>query len=952
MRVSIVVCLLVCTLASTAFAQTATGGSIRGYVKDEQDAVLPGVRITATSADAPGDHVGIADEAGYYRLRNLPPATYTITAELDGFAKWTKPAVVVRAGLNISLSIVMQVGSLAESVDVTIETPLLETQAAVRGINISGDLARQLPLFARRHWTNFLAVTPGVLTTTLASDVNFYFVHGSNFDSQVALVDGADVNGASQSYSFNVNMSNETLEDVQVRTGGMDASAPLGTGVLINAVTKSGTNEPRGSAVLVLQPRRWNGSNADAGGTSEKASVMQSDFALGGPLRRNRSWLFGAYRYNRVVDDLARTPQQVLALRALSPSFAPFDRGNRSSFVFAKSTTQVTPDHRLTGSYRYDVNPLDGGSATDTALFGRSRTGGNAIAMQLASVWRRRWLSAMNASYNTTANPSELLRIDASSRPVAQSVLLSAGRLRSTGLIGTLDNSPTWSDQPNHKATVTADLSIPAGSAGRHEIQAGFYGQQLHVENITRYTNGGFATEELVLLNPNDPAAGTIPFHRQIFDADQATTRVIDATDIAFYLQDVWRPGARITITAGVRADIVKQTDRLFNLRSQDSVDVGPRAGLNYAVTSTPASGIRVNWSRRHDVISLTTGGTTAIGFRDVYDLNLDGVFETTFVTPGATVRSPDRQYDASRHQPYVDEFTAAYGIQIPGSTTLEVSAIDRRFKDAAALSEVNGIYDGGVFKGYRDISLNDVYLITNNRWNHAVYRGIEVSASKRASRLQAFGSYTRQWRHLEGTWQPNDPASFIEPDAFPNDKGLGRAPSDPTQANSLSGTSMAQNIGPASQWQDHVFNAAVNVTLRDRFKASASYVFSSGPWSGPVVTRVASGDPRFGPSTIVLANGRLVSNPLATITRFAGSTRSDGQFTLEPLHIVNVGAGSVVRFGRFRADATLRILNVLNGGTDQVSLSGGNQVFSPNYRLAGQRQAPRAAQFALRFDF
>src|SRR5258705_3823173 len=116
MHLRIVACLVMCTVATVASAQTATGGSIRGYVKDEQDAVLPGARITATSADAPGNYMGIADDAGYYRLRDLPPATYEMTAELDGFAKWTRPAVVVRARLDISPSVDLHGGSLAASV--------------------------------------------------------------------------------------------------------------------------------------------------------------------------------------------------------------------------------------------------------------------------------------------------------------------------------------------------------------------------------------------------------------------------------------------------------------------------------------------------------------------------------------------------------------------------------------------------------------------------------------------------------------------------------------------------------------------------------------------------------------------------------------------------------------------------------------------------------------------
>src|SRR5258708_7782180 len=107
MRVSLAACVLACTIAVTASAQTATGGSIRGYVKDEQDAIVTGVRLTATSPDAPGKPTATSDGSGYYRLIDLPPGIYTITAELDGFGKWVREDVAVRAGLNISVPIVM-----------------------------------------------------------------------------------------------------------------------------------------------------------------------------------------------------------------------------------------------------------------------------------------------------------------------------------------------------------------------------------------------------------------------------------------------------------------------------------------------------------------------------------------------------------------------------------------------------------------------------------------------------------------------------------------------------------------------------------------------------------------------------------------------------------------------------------------------------------------------------
>src|ERR1700716_1997389 len=97
--------LLACT-ASEVSAQT-TDGSIRGYVRDEQGGALPGVATTATSPAAATPYTAVADQEGYYRLLNLPPGDYTITSELQGFSKVVRANILVRAGLNLGVDLVM-----------------------------------------------------------------------------------------------------------------------------------------------------------------------------------------------------------------------------------------------------------------------------------------------------------------------------------------------------------------------------------------------------------------------------------------------------------------------------------------------------------------------------------------------------------------------------------------------------------------------------------------------------------------------------------------------------------------------------------------------------------------------------------------------------------------------------------------------------------------------------
>lgn len=156
--------------------------------------------------------------------------------------------------------------------------------------------------------------------------------------------------------------------------------------------------------------------------------------------------------------------------------------------------------------------------------------------------------------------------------------------------------------------------------------------------------------------------------------------------------------------------------------------------------------------------------------------------------------RSPNRR------QPFVDEWIVGYRRQFGGQVSLDASFIQRRYRHRPALVEVNGIYDGGVFRGYRNEAFNNIFLVTSNQWNWPVYSGFELTASKQTRWMQLLAGYTRAFQHLAGTWQPNDPASFIEPDKFDNNGGLGSI-SRANETNSLSGNADIRN----QMWLKHI---------------------------------------------------------------------------------------------------------------------------------------------------
>jgi hypothetical protein len=392
----------------------------------------------------------------------------------------------------------------------------------------------------------------------------------------------------------------------------------------------------------------------------------------------------------------------------------------------------------------------------------------------------------------------------------------------------------------------------------------------------------------------------------------------------------------------------------------QNSWEVGPRLGVNYVLTDDARNVARGSFMRIHDYPSINAqsasgagtqgSGSQVIGFRDLYDLNLDGIFESVFVTPAASAQNPAFLIDPGYHQPFADEWAAGYRRQLPGQASVDVGFINREYRDRTATVEQNGIYNGSVFVGYANPALNQIYLLTNNQWNWPVYRAFEVVATKQGPRFQAVASYTHVWPHLAGTWQPKDNAAFIQPSAFPLDRGLGS--NDNRSASPVNGLDTTTTPG-SIEWTENILRASAVYRAPWSFTLSSSYTLQKGRWSGPILTRIAAADPQFGASTVTLSNGRVVSNPLATTLRFAFPTRSDGQFVLPGLHYLNIRIGREFRIDSVRRFAVnVDLFNIPNLGSYQGFLSGANQLFSTNYGRGGEVQPPRSTQLELRFWF
>ena len=516
-RITTLVLAALLAMTMPAAAQVTAEGSIRGTIKDEQGGVLPGVAVSVKSPSAPTPVTTITDEEGNYRLQNVLPGEYVLTAELSGFSRSSQAGIVIRAGLNITVEVTLKVGGLGETVDVVAETPMLESERSSKSVNISGEMQRRIPLTTRRDFSDFLEVTPGVTARGFdqASGGQVYMLRGSDIENHVTQVDGADMGSFRQNWAgLYMGLSVDAVQDVQVKTAGADAASPLGVGVITQVATPTGTNRLSGSGGFVYTAKSWNGSNTAPGESAAITEVFQPDLSLGGPILRDKAWFFGAFRYTRRDVGISRDATQLAALRALQPNFEEFTNNSRSKYYFVKGTTQLSPKHQVYGFFQYDQNPDETNWAYAAQKLYVSTFGGKGIGSRMTSVWTDKLTTKILGSYNDKSLNGVISAYDnypgtGPAIEVYSSAALVAGKMTGAGQIAQLNNLDVRQAQPATKSTFSADATYyQSGWFGSHEFQTGVYIQNFSYTSTNFYSNGGDAEWNAVLNNPSNPAAG------------------------------------------------------------------------------------------------------------------------------------------------------------------------------------------------------------------------------------------------------------------------------------------------------------------------------------------------------------------------------------------------------------------------------------------------------------
>jgi len=336
-------------LSSAAYAQSA----ITGVVKDTTGAAMPGVTVEASS-DVLIEKVksAVSDDSGNYRIADLRPGTYNVVFTLPGFKTFRRDGLLLSAEFTATVNAELAVGALEESITVTGASPVVDVTTAAKISVLDREAMDLIP--TGRSIQGLAQLVVGVnlnLPDTggaRAMQQTYMSTHGMSASNTTILVDGQMVNGlqadgAVQSY-FNDAMNSE----MSYQTSGIGAENSSG-GVRLNMIPREGGNRVSGDFKAVSRPGTWQSSNLTdrhkkAGLTSGNAieRIVDYTIALGGPIKKDKLWIFGSARYYSVNNFIANT------------YFDDGTQGIDDQFIksaTARLTWQVTPRNKISGYF-------------------------------------------------------------------------------------------------------------------------------------------------------------------------------------------------------------------------------------------------------------------------------------------------------------------------------------------------------------------------------------------------------------------------------------------------------------------------------------------------------------------------------------------------------------------------------------------------------------------------
>ncbi len=383
-------CLLV-GLSVSVYGQETTG-SVAGVVTDSSGAVIPEVKITVQNVGTNASYTGATSQLGTYNIRTLPVGVYRLTAEAPGFKRFEATGIQLQVNEVSRVDVTMQVGQLTESVEVQASVVTVNTEDATLRTVVDQRRVENLPLNGRDPVQLMRLVAgvslyqgTGVTSGTTYPGVPAVSVSGNRGNSTNYILDGGQ-NNDHYNNAPNPMPNPDALQEFSVQTNNFSAEFGRNSGGIVNAVTKSGTNELHGAAFWYLRNNNLNAANFFAPAKPGRPDQKQDDglkrnqFGLtgGGPVflpgiynGRDKTFFFASYQGTRVRQRPTSQFVNVLTAKERAGDFSELSRALTNPFgggVFPNN--QVPPSLFFAGSKSFIDNhippPLQGRSVTNT----------------------------------------------------------------------------------------------------------------------------------------------------------------------------------------------------------------------------------------------------------------------------------------------------------------------------------------------------------------------------------------------------------------------------------------------------------------------------------------------------------------------------------------------------------------------------------------------------------
>lgn len=613
-------------------AQAIHEGKLTGTVAGEDQAVIPGATVEIVSPALMGPRSTVSSANGIYVFLNLPVGRYTVTGSLSGFKTVVRENIEVSADATVTLDIVLPVGSYSETITVSAEGPLVDNKTSTVDSRIDQELIARLPT-SRDAFYDLALTMPGMFDSASSNSLPSPSAYGSATNENVFLINGVNAtNPEAGSFGTLVNVNYDAVEEVRVVGLGSKAEYGSFSGATIDVVTKSGSNQFHGSgafySLLGSPSSNQPAVGADLGApflyvgegeqlAGETKKNWEGSGTVGGPIRKDTIWFFGAYNYLRSA--------------SLPPRWSLQNESWRR-YTDAKVSVAPFTNHLVWGSYHYENNDGNGWSwgaapAWDTSMSYGSKTKNNTAAAQ----WQ--W-----SPTSTTAASAKFLGFWKEDQPY-----LPADHADHPGYInwwkwadyGINGAFPYVDNQKASRQTVQADVSHYAENfLGQHDVKVGVQytkgrgnRQEGYFQNYVNFLYPYRWTQSVDDMQNWYGDTGLLFYNYRDTINPFLTVRTADSTGA--FLDDRWSPTKRVSITLGLRFDWMTSKydvgkvyefvnspdeingpppvvrDRAGTGNIFDFKTLSPRVGVSYQLTEDGKTVARAAYGRYYMPLSL-----------------------------------------------------------------------------------------------------------------------------------------------------------------------------------------------------------------------------------------------------------------------------------------------------------------------------------------------------------